>query len=189
MPSCSRSFESPGKSALSNQTIPFSVALLTLTACEKAGRFTVLAGSRQFIAHSMPILLSSGLAQFPATCHSRDRFTLWAPRRAPCLVKTTFDSELCTRDALQRHRALNRGRHPSLPVIDGPFCRESLRYATLRLTADNRIELFRSVFELRKHFERVLRSARQNDLVVDKFQIVIRDNNQMGIHAEEPTDR
>ena len=133
MPSCSRSFESPGKSALSNQTIPFSVALLTLTACEKAGRFTVLAGSRQFIAHSMPILLSSGLAQFPATCHSRDRFTLWAPRRAPCLVKTTFDSELCTRDALQRHRALNRGRHPSLPVIDGPFCQgvSPLRNSTI----------------------------------------------------------
>jgi hypothetical protein len=60
----------------------------------------------------------------------------------------------------------------------------------LRSTAaDNRIELFRGVFKLRKHFERVLRSARQNDLVVDKFQIVIRDNNQMRIHAEKTADR
>jgi hypothetical protein len=56
VPSCSRSFESRGNhSALNNQTTPFSVALLTWTACEKAGRFTVLAGSRQFIAHSMPL--------------------------------------------------------------------------------------------------------------------------------------
>jgi hypothetical protein len=71
----------------------------------------------------------------------------------------------------------------------GPFCQGALRYPVLRLAADNRIELFRGVFKLRKHFECVLRSARQNDLVVDKFQIVIRDNNQMRIHAKETTDR
>jgi hypothetical protein len=50
-------------------------------------------------------------------------------------------------------------------------------------------ELFRGVLELGKHLKRVLCAASQHDLVVDQVQAVIRDNNQVRIHAEETADR
>jgi hypothetical protein len=52
---CLGSFEFPrDHSTVGNQAIPLSIAFPTLVAVEKAGRLTMLAGIRLFIAHSNP---------------------------------------------------------------------------------------------------------------------------------------